>query len=453
MNNHSNAFVDLNGVPYLLAEYTDKSCLVQIDRSLLRSYVNIDQSDAMRAVIDISIDDIGKRSDYLPAIIGNITKNKNLLDMVRNYAEQFNHQFRVLKRGIVMRVNYQLENGMSGSVIRSMSEDIRISDRNYYLDINPRDINDNAVIINFCKTSVSSISEFTHGRDRMSLRITDIQMFYECLKETSVIPRLKDTIPSYESMNCPSGNNDYDYYKYHESLQCNRVINDRCNQSSESITTWPMFNRFYHFGNKGKDIILHGQEICDQNVGTVLVPCGIVRVNRLFSVNPGHRLIFKFSVWKNDLTIVNDTRDIAKALKSPYYDQECDCNHNHHDDHHHIDPSYEQLVHEIDDLRRNNNKQNSLIYDLIRVVKELQYVVNNIDTSKPTEPDVPTLPDKDDGCNCDHSDINNRIDELIEELNNLKINGGACDCEPVTVISPSEIEEMINQIKLNKKGV
>ena len=55
---HVNGFVDLNGVPYLLGEYLDKRTFQQVDRSVIKSEINVDLSEAMRAVIDINVDDI-----------------------------------------------------------------------------------------------------------------------------------------------------------------------------------------------------------------------------------------------------------------------------------------------------------------------------------------------------------------------------------------------------------
>jgi hypothetical protein len=72
-------------------------------------------------------------------------------------------------------------------------------------------------------------------------------------------------------------------------------------------TGWVGFNRYYHFTNHGCDMILHQDEITDPRAKIVLIPCGLVAVNRAFIINPGHRLIFKFNIWKNDVTVFNDT--------------------------------------------------------------------------------------------------------------------------------------------------
>lgn len=312
---HVNAFLELNGVPYLLAEYLDRRNFLQLDRTMIRSEVFIDTRESMRAVIDVSIDDIGRRSDGLPAIVGNNSKQRSLLNTVTVMAEQLNHQFDVIRRGIIMRVNYQLENQRTGSVLRSMVEDLPIRDRSYFLDVNPRDINDNAVVVNFSNSLISTINEFTHGRDPMVLRITNVQMFYECLRRDPGVARIHQATP------------ELDYYNYHEQMQNRHMFSSTgCQyegfgyEPPEMITppTWSMFSRYYHFDQNGHDIVLHKNEVTDPMCRAVLVPCGTVQVNRAFLINPGHRIIFKFSVWKNDVVVVSDALPLAEAIRSPY---------------------------------------------------------------------------------------------------------------------------------------
>ena len=241
-DNHVNAFIDLNGVPYLLAEYLDRNQFQQIDRSQIRSEFTVDQSNAMRAILDINIDDIGKRStDGLPAIVGNNTKQKKLLDIISINAINLNSQLGVLKRGIVVRVSYQLENYRTGKVIRSMTEDFRINDRNYFLDINPRDINDNAIVVNFTDTMVSTINEFTHGRDPMMIRVTNIQMFYEIVKSTHK-PRLKQSMSWNGQDAIPTSYSpEHDFYYHHKEMQNHHIM--------------PMNEGPYHYGNEHVSMI------------------------------------------------------------------------------------------------------------------------------------------------------------------------------------------------------
>ena len=112
---HTNAFIDLNGIPYLLGEYLDRRNFLQMDRSLIRSEVSVDVNEAMRAIVNISVDQIGKRSDGLPEVTGNTTKLKQLIQMIHDNNPRLDHQFDVIRPGLVVRVNYQLENQRTGS--------------------------------------------------------------------------------------------------------------------------------------------------------------------------------------------------------------------------------------------------------------------------------------------------------------------------------------------------
>jgi len=322
-NNHINAFLNLNGVPYLVGEYLDRTQFRQIDRSLIRSEIFVDQKEAMRAIVDINIDDIGKRADGYPKIVGNSTKQRKLLQVIQQNANVINYRLDTIKRGIILRINYRLENQRTRQIIRSASENIRVRDRNYFIDVNPRNINDNAIIVNFMNSMVSTINEFTHGTDRMLIRITSIQLFYECLKRDirgnynkSAFwnSDLDELLPDFE--------NDPNLYKHHSKFQNRHMLGNIGTCDCDNIEgmhpihppSWLMFNRFYHFDNMARDIVLHHQEINDINNRIFLVPCGSVIVNRMFMINPGHRIIFKISIWKNDLVAINNTQKVALAL-------------------------------------------------------------------------------------------------------------------------------------------
>lgn len=432
-NDHTNVFVNLNGIPYLLAEYLDDAELRQVNRSDIKSEIVIDQSDAMRAIIDVTIDDIGKRVvDGLPDTVGNRTKQKKLLQMIDAAKDQPNYQFGVLRRGIVMRVNYQLENSRTRQVIRSMSEDLKIPNRNYFLDINSNDINDNAIIVNFNDSIVSTVNEFTHGMDRMVLRVTNIQMMYEVVKNVPKMPRPSQTFSGNANTSIAGGDpNDPDYYRYHNELQHHHVIGDdpaMDNNFSIGVDSllepapWMAFNRFYQFSEDTSSIILHGQEINDKYTQTVLIPCGTVTVNRAFIINPGHRLIFKFSVWKNDCTVVNDTCNIARLLRvHPLrpMPEPCHCHHHHehdhcHGDHHHDDhcpdfpprppmPNADVIISELKAIGKSDEQQNQVINQMMGLINNIQGLINNYHDK-----------DNESKCNCDtaHNEINSKIDML-----------------------------------------
>lgn len=440
--NHTNGFVDMNGVPYLLAEYLDKEGFSQIDRSAIRSDIFVDTSDAMRAVIDISIDDIGRRcSDKYLNITGNNTKQKRLLDMIEKHKDYFAHQLPVLRKGIVVRINYRLEKAVNNQVIRSMHEDIRITDRNYFLDINPRDIEDNGIICNFDHTAVSTINEFTHGINRMILRVTSVELFYEYVKNGHKGPHIKQTT-AYQDY--PNGMfyDQMDPYTYHQQFQHQQFIgepDDYCCEKPEKLIppSWNSFNRFYHFDDQNRDIILHLQEIYDRNVPTALLPCGRCNINRSFMINPGHRLIFKLSIWKNDVTAVSNTRKIAKALDVPALYQ-----HYHGQHHDHCNDDHEDLKDMIREILNENReedmKQNMLIQKLMDEIAELKYNRH---------------PGHHHNHNHDHCDHDDRLDEIEQMLQDI-INGkddeednDSCCNHEHTTFSAIDIRNIINEIK------
>lgn len=315
-NNHTNAFVDLNGVPYLLAEYVDRDTFQQIDRAAVRSEINVDTSEAMRTIIDINIDDIGKKSDGTLNLRSNGKMQECIINMIKSNFYELHHHLPVLKRGLVLRVYYQLENRRTGNVIRSMMEDLRITDRNYFVDVT-NTIDDNALIINFGDTIVSTIDQFTHGRDPMMFRITSVQMFYECVRPPKMKPRTGDGI--YNSPQPPFQNifnEEQAMYYYHKGFQNRQFIGE---PYYEQITphAWYDFNRFYHFDNEQSDIVLHQEEIDNRSNKKLLLSCGTVAINRVFLINPGSRIIFKLSIWKNDIALFNDTKPVAEALNVP----------------------------------------------------------------------------------------------------------------------------------------
>lgn len=323
-NNHNNAFINLNGVPYLLSEYVDQNTFQTIDRALVKNEINIDSSDPGRAIVDISIDNIGRRSDGTLNVLGNATKQNSLIDMIKENIYRIEHHLPVLKRGLMLRIHYQLENNRTGKVLRSLQEDIRIADRNYFIDINANNINDNAIIVNFTDSIVSTINQFTHGTDIMQLRITSIQLGYECVRPNKMRPQIGHSIYNTPpEMYADDGlNNEQEMYYYHKSLQPKQYLGDPYYNQNIIPNQWYDFNRFYHFDESGADIIIHDQEINDRNNRIMHILCGDIVVNRTFLVQPGQRIIFKFSVWKNDLCIFNNTTRVAEALRvntTPYW--------------------------------------------------------------------------------------------------------------------------------------
>lgn len=335
--NTCNTFIDLNGIPYFNAEYLDARCIQQIDRSAIFSQITVDTTEPLRAIIDINVDDIGVSTKGDLNALGNRTKQKNLLKMINNHAERLGHRLPTLRKGLIVQVNYQIENAKTSKVIRSAVDNFRIENRSYFLDINSSDLNDNRVITCFCDTEVSSMSEFTHGFEPMNLRITNVQLYYEMCKDDIRSPRCmkphqicndahrRDSLCGMDVMkhDCHPINCDYYMHKNMQSVQyigdpeCHHHHHEYCDNPLIANPSWSLINRFYHFDNDAHDMIIHGQEVYNRNTDTVWIPCGTVVVNRLFMINPAHRLVFKFCIWKNDLTVVDDTKMIADTLKVP----------------------------------------------------------------------------------------------------------------------------------------
>ena len=321
VDNIINGFVDLKGFPYLLADYLDKRNFKQIDRSMINAYVKTDQTEPMRAIVEVSIDDIQKNADGSLSTLGNTTKQINLLQMIERNFQKLQNRLPVIKKGIIVRITYRLENNTTGEVIRSSTEDFRIPQAQYYVDINPKNISDNAIINHFMGSSISTMNYFTSGRDPMLLRIMNVDYFYEI-----VVAGINGND---DIQNLDMFGNDLDIHEYH------RLMNDKYHVPSYGIATtetiippqWIMFNRFYHFDNSGKDIILHKDEINSPNTKTSLLPIGSVVINKTIMINPAHRIIFKFNIWRNDFTMFNDTTSIAETLRAsvapnPYAEQE-----------------------------------------------------------------------------------------------------------------------------------
>lgn len=455
-SNRAHVFVDLNGFPYLLAEYMDRERLERVDRTAIMSGITVDLSDAMRAVVDISINDIGERSDCTPNIHGNSSKTKRLLDMISRHANRLEGELPVLKSGIIMRVNYRLEMQRTKQVIRSMVEDLRITDRKYLLDINRLNFNDNAVIVNFNSSMVSTINEFTHGREPMVIRITSVQMFYELVSDRQPTPRIKQSMVAHPYDHCNShirpGSNE-EYY-YHQEMQHRHYIGDPPYSDENNMLcppSWAMFNQFYHFDQEGRRIILHHDEIYDPMRKVTLIPCGTVSVNRMFNINPGHRLIFKFSVWKNDVTAIFDTLKVASALKAKFYnccdhyhcdetigDDHCckppkpqrppkpddDYDHDHGHHHHPRSNEYNQLVSMLYDSQKQNERNGKMISELLERIATLEGTIKDLGGELPSEPVLPpeeeTPPSEDENngcdCGCDHEDIDPMPDEVVESI-------------------------------------
>lgn len=432
---HTNAFIEMHGVPYLLAEYCDRDKIEQLDRTMICSAVTIDTSNPCRAVVDISMDDIGKRaSDGMPNLIDNETKKSDVVRAVHEFFHGTNKAIPVIKSGIVARINYQLENSRTGEVIRSIYDDIRIPERQYFVSVTPDAIDTNSIVTNFTTTQVSSVNAFTHGRDKMTLRITSIQLCYEVMRASGLEPRgRKDKRCQRMEDLCPPPRpyeERYGLYEFLKHSQNVQFLGDPLFVDKETYPdAWRGYNRLYHFDNDYSDIILHMDDIYNRYAKTTLIECGKMFINRAFVVNPGERIVFKLSIWKNDLALFNDTSVIADALDYKY--EPCH-------PHHHESPVDR---HQDEEIRRLNR--------MIRVIlDEIRDIKGDDDTPEP--PDVKPHPP------CPHPGPHPRpkrdiIRKLLKMIRGLQIEiqnieSGMADMPTITPITDEEIDEILDSI-------
>jgi hypothetical protein len=144
-------------------------------------------------------------------------------------------------------------------------------------------------------------------------------------------------------------------------------------------------------------------------------------------INPGHRLIFKFSIWKNDVTLMNDLRNVISALGAPVYRH----------------PYEEEFIPE--EIHENHDHNIDVIEELGDIKRQM-YEYHN--TSIESKNDV--------------DDINNRLDHIEGVLNsiiskidkyheddNIEEDDDKC-CDDCDVISVDEIKAMVEDAIANK---
>ena len=440
--NHINALVNVNGIPYLLGEYLDHNCWQQLNEYDVTNEIVVDTTEAMRAIIDISLRDIPTNRDGSMYLNGNNSLSNILLNHISKYYNNFYGKLDTIKGALKIKVNYQLENAHTGQIIRSTIEEFRIPQRNYFVKINVDNTNDNPILTNFSNTIVSSISQFTHGRERMILRITNIQLCYECVKPNlfSTGNRVGDMMRFNNNPSVPPIPNDFgSMYNYHQQMQSSQLFpNDGLHREGPDITPfnpprWAEVNPFYHFEDDFNSLILHENEINDKRTRIMELPCGVINVNRSFYINPGHQLVFKFSIWKNDTAVINDPSKIAEALHIKhtylpnYIPSDYDNHHyEYHNFHHHDhDDKIKNMIFKIlNERKQMDYKQNDTINKLNNMIVNNIYPIlkkldNDIDEDDNLE-EIPNLPTNDENNHQEHSHHHNKHKHLNELYNTIK---------------------------------
>ena len=425
---HINALININGMPYLLGEYLDHRCWQQLNEYDVVNDITVDTSEAMRAIIDISLKDIPTNQDGSMYLIGNNALANILCNKIDKYYNNYCGKLDTIRNTLKIKVNYQLENAHTGQIIRSTVEEFRLNQRNYFVKINVDNTNDNPILSNFSNTIVSSINQFTHGRERMLLRITNIQLCYECVKPKPYGLRSGEMMRFSKSLEFPILNGSEDsIYEYHRRMQNSQLFpDDGLHREGPDIVDfnpprWANTTAFYHFENKYNSLILHENEIYDRKVRVVEIPCGTINVNRSFYINPGHQLIFKFSIWKNDIALINEPTKLAKALHiyNNEYNNDYSCDHYHHNN-----QSADLLYKMLEDRRAMDSKQNDAINKLNNII------VNNIypelkklndEVSDDNLPVVENLPINENDEQHHYSHHHNHKKRIMELFNTVKI--------------------------------
>lgn len=286
-----NAFLNIKNQPYLLNEYLEDIVFKQIDQAFITNSFSISNSELDRTVVDVSIDDT-------KPILGNRIKYSRLIEAVfKSVCANRHNILPVIKKSLIVQVNYQLENQRTGEVLKQCVEKLDIKTRDYFVDINVRSISDNAIdnsiLTNFSDVLTNVVAEFLHGSESMICRITEISLYYPAVLTRKHHPNHNPNIDprgpvQHHHSNHPNGHHhDCDHYQY---------------------------NWYYHFDNHAKNIHLHEDRIDDMHNEIIMVPLRTIKFDKTFPVNTGHVITFNFSVWRSDVIMVKNCRRIAEIL-------------------------------------------------------------------------------------------------------------------------------------------
>jgi hypothetical protein len=325
-----NSFLNIRGYPYILNDYLENTTFKQIDTSLISSGISISNTEAGRSIVNISIDDTRP-------ITGNRMKYANLIEAVfKNVRRDIQNILPVFQKVLVVQINYRLENQRTGKVLKETSEKLAIDERDYFLNANVQSVSDNAmdscIITNFADSISTTVTEFLHGSETMICRITGVELFYP-----AVIYSHHKHSPGGPSTTIPSGT----------------TYNPVC-QSYQ-------YNDLYHFDNNGQDIHLHQTEIEDKpDKDLTLIPVGSMTLDKVFNVNTGHKITFKYSIWKADVIMVKNTKRIEEILGGAPYRQ--------------VNKTIEAILDRLDDIKAANTNQD---IKLDEIVKRLDNVMSD----------------------------------------------------------------------------
>ena len=285
----TNALLNVRGYPYILNDYLENVVFKQIDPAFIKNSISITSGETGRTIVDISVDDTRP-------IAGNRIKYSKLIEAIfKNVRANRQNILPVFQKALIVQISYQLENQRTGKILKSATEKLSVTTRDYFLDINVQSVSDNAidntVITNFTDALTTTVTEFLHGSETMVCRVTGIELFYPAV--------ILNQMP-------------------HSHCGPTTIANEH--NHGNPVTQSYQYNDLYHFDNNGCDIHLHDEWIdgrSDDNV--TLIPVGGIKLDKLFNVNTGHKITFKYSIWKSDIVMIKNSKRIEEILGGAPY--------------------------------------------------------------------------------------------------------------------------------------
>ena len=174
-----NAFIDIKGVPYLCGYYLNNISFQTLSATQVQNEISIDNTIEGRTLVNIELDQLDHDDQGLILPTGNVEKREQLEQMVMNYRDYIGlNSFEVLKNGLVVQINYRIEDQVTGRVVKVMTDSYTIYNAGFYSFVGNTNIADPAVVIKFSDSAVAAINQFSYGIQNLVLRINSIHLYY-----------------------------------------------------------------------------------------------------------------------------------------------------------------------------------------------------------------------------------------------------------------------------------
>jgi hypothetical protein len=274
--------MNINGFPYLFDESVNQACIRQVDRLSIINKLSVDTSKHNYTIIDIIVDDTDDE-------VGNRIKCNELLDIFKSNGLVLDKNIDVIRKALLVQINYQIENDRTGRVLHEYKIESIISNIDDYTTINPDVAGDTIVLTNFHGLINTTIPDNVHGRN-VTCRIIDIKFFFLAVSNFNGV--------------------EYDRSDLRDNIfnQCDLV--DNTTISSNMLHS----DKFYNFDDGCYYITPNYPKIESKDTKVLMIPAGSVDVDKVISVNIAHKFLFNISVWKNSVIFVGDVTNIANAI-------------------------------------------------------------------------------------------------------------------------------------------